>query len=310
MASILPKQLLDYCVREPITFPEKAAFSITFSAVLLTAAKVTFSPPVIAYSWSILTTAAACYLIINVAIRLFNINKEIPLPETLDEKESRPCPEEENILESVPTLENEPLDYVSGKEHYDNGEYESAFHLLKPLADSTPPNLRASLLVAEMHFGGKGVEQDYPAALNYFQSVANLGDAEAHRRVGNLFYWDKYGLKNHGKAFKNFLFAANQGNAAAQTMVGHLYHMGEGVEIDHEKSFDWTKQAAEQNCKVAQFNLGKKYLLGKGTEKDLKKALCYAQYAKQGGYELSSATKLVADIEKAIAEQKPKSKIG
>ena len=88
-----------------------------------------------------------------------------------------------------------------GVQAVDRGDYVTAFHLLKPLAESGDPEAQINL--ANMYFDGNGVPLDYVESVKWY------------------------------------LLAANQGNADAQIALGFLYKYGEAVRFDYVQAYKW-----------------------------------------------------------------------
>jgi len=115
--------------------------------------------------------------------------------------------------------------------------------------------------------------------LEYLFEQASIGDPEAQRCLGNIFYnrskWIE-GSKDREEdieegyktAFKWYKAAADQGEVHSQSMIGKMYCAGEGVPKDYSKSFKWYKCAAENNEETAQWVIGVMYFEGIGVRED------------------------------------------
>ncbi|MGB7631437.1 MAG: tetratricopeptide repeat protein [Candidatus Deferrimicrobium sp.] len=128
---------------------------------------------------------------------------------------------------------------------YYRGDYQTAYRLIKPLAEGGLPEAQFNLgLMYEM---GQGVPRDYAEALKWYRRAAEQGNA---------------------KALKWYRKAAEQGNAEAQFNLGLMYDERLGVPQDYAEAVKWYRKAAEQGFAEAQTNLGIMYFTGQGVPKD------------------------------------------
>ena len=128
---------------------------------------------------------------------------------------------------------------------YNRGDYETAYRLIKPLAEQGLPEAQVNLGL--MYDRGQGVPQDYAEALKWYRKAAEQGNA---------------------KAVKWCRKAAEQGNAEAQYNLGIMYDKRLGVPQDYAEAVKWYRKAAEQGFAEAQTNLGIMYYTGQGVPKD------------------------------------------
>jgi len=136
---------------------------------------------------------------------------------------------------------------------------------------------------------------------------AEEGDAEAQNMLGDMHYYGKGVEQNYEEAAKWYFKAAEQGNAIAQNMIGLIHSKGEGVAQEYKEAVRWYLKSAEQNQPDAQHNLGAMYENGLGVEKDLKKAIqWYRKAAKQGKEEAKAALKKLTDQQKPNKPKKNK----
>ena len=128
---------------------------------------------------------------------------------------------------------------------YNSGDYETAYRLIKPLAEEGIPEAQFNLGL--MYEKGQGVPQDYAEALKWYRKAAEQGNA---------------------KAVKWYRNAAEQGNAEAQFTLGRMYDERLGVPQDFAEAVKWYRRAAEQGFAEAQTSLGVMYFTGQGVQKD------------------------------------------
>ena len=120
--------------------------------------------------------------------------------------------------------------YEDGKAAYDNGDYETALSLIRPLAEQGHSAAQADL--GFMSYEGRGLPQDYAAA-------------EKWLRLG-----------------------AEQGNPEAQLGLGEMYYQGRGVEMDSAEAAKWYRRAADQGKPWAMIKLGLMYVYGWSGERN------------------------------------------
>jgi TPR repeat protein len=99
-----------------------------------------------------------------------------------------------------------------------------------------------------------------------------------------MFFVGKGVEQNYTKAFEWYLKAAEQGNTDAQIHIGYMYHEGKGVDQNDIEAIKWLAKAAEQGDANAQYNLGVMFGNGYGTEQDEDKALDWYEKAAKNGY--------------------------
>ena len=126
-------------------------------------------------------------------------------------------------------------DFSLGWEAYDNGNYETALKVWKPLANNG--HVQAQVNLGIMYDYGRGVTEDKLAAAQWYRA------------------------------------AAQQGNMSAQYNLGQMYAQGRGLSKDKKSALKWYTKAAEQGLVIAQYNLGIMYDKGTGTSKDKHESL-------------------------------------
>ncbi len=99
-------------------------------------------------------------------------------------------------------------DYRDGLRAYSRGDYATALHELKPLAEQGHSDAR--LILGFMYLRGRGVPQ------------------------------------NHAEAAKWFRKAAEQGEPMAQLGLGRMYALGRGVPQDYVQAHMWIDLAASR----------------------------------------------------------------
>lgn len=91
----------------------------------------------------------------------------------------------------------------------------------------------------------------YALAYDYYQVLAEQGDANAQNALGNLSYLGMGTARNYWVARDRYYQSAAQGHAAAQLNLGHLYNQGLGVAHDPIRAFGWYNMADKSGDELA-----------------------------------------------------------
>ena len=127
---------------------------------------------------------------------------------------------------------------------------------------------------------GKG---DFDRALREWLPLGLQGDALAQHALGEMYAHGRGVPQDFGAAMHWFVRSANQGFAAAQYGVATLYYFGHGVAQDERKVAQWLELAAAQGHEAAQGQLGEMYEYGRGVERNVATAArLYAAAAESG----------------------------
>jgi hypothetical protein len=78
----------------------------------------------------------------------------------------------------------EPFDDAT--KAYSRGDYETAYRLIKPLAEQGLPEAQFNLGL--MYDKGQGVPQDYAEAVKWYRKAAEQGFAEAQTNLGIMYF--------------------------------------------------------------------------------------------------------------------------
>lgn len=118
--------------------------------------------------------------------------------------------------------------------------------------------------LADRYYDGRdGAPQDFAKAFKYYETAASKGFAEAHCRLGDMYYNGEGTKQDFGKAFTHYKIAADGNYPMKNTTIkieahrclGDLYFNGEGVKKDNAKAFQHYKFAADQGDVEAQERL-------------------------------------------------------
>lgn len=127
-------------------------------------------------------------------------------------------------------------------------------------------DVAAQVNLAVFYMNGWGTQQNYAAALYWFQSAAKSGNALAHTNLG-ILYLNGWGVtRDYEEAARDFRFAAEQGETGAMVNLGYLSDGGLGTTKDQAAAAEWYRQAAERGDPLGQNNLADLYLRGEGVE--------------------------------------------
>jgi formylglycine-generating enzyme required for sulfatase activity len=126
--------------------------------------------------------------------------------------------------------------------------------------------------------------ENYTQAMTCFQKAAEKGNAEAEYNIADL-YWGGLGVEeDHETAAEWLKKAAENDYPEAQNALAALYYNGMGVPQDFEKAAKWAKKAAAYDMVEAQYMLASLYFAGKGVPQDYNKAAeLYLKVEKKGG---------------------------
>jgi len=127
----------------------------------------------------------------------------------------------------------------------------------------------------------------YFAQWSRLRHLAEMGDANAQFRLGNLYYSPppKSGIRqSYHRAFQLFLASAKSGNPHSQHNLAVLYLKGQGVEQNQQKSLAWFLIAAENGSKSAKRTIAKfsrqHVQKTQSLKQDLEKQIKHNQFAK------------------------------
>jgi hypothetical protein len=120
---------------------------------------------------------------------------------------------------------------------YEREDYQTAYRLLKPLAESGRAD--AQFAIGNMYYRGKGVSQDYTEAMRWFRKAAEQNLAVAQHYLGEMYYEGKGVPQDFGQADMWNRRAAEQGYVLAQGLRGDMYFSGKGLPKDYILAHMW-----------------------------------------------------------------------
>jgi hypothetical protein len=120
---------------------------------------------------------------------------------------------------------------------YQEGHYQTAMRLARPLADDGVA--RAQSLLGLLYYRGQGVQQDFNAAATWLRKAADQDDAAAQSQLGLMFFKGQGVPQDKTEAVTWFGRAADLGDAQAQYYLGLSYANSEGGESDKVRAHMW-----------------------------------------------------------------------
>jgi localization factor PodJL len=130
---------------------------------------------------------------------------------------------------------------------------------------------------------GKGTNQDFAGALQWYQRAAQQGFAQAQYRVAT-FYERGLGAKlDLGRAVVWYKRAAELGNVKAMHNLAVLSASSKSGAPDYATAAKWFTEAAERGLVDSQFNLAVLHESGLGVAKDMRQAYKWMTIAARAG---------------------------
>ena len=206
------------------------------------------------------------------------------LPENADERAEILDKVKEKIMDLANNGDVFAQDTVG--DMYDHGRgveqsYEKAVEWYRKAAEQGYANTQCRL--GSMYHDGRGVEQSYKTAVEWYRKSAEQEYAAAQCNLGVMYEYGQGVEQSYEKAVEWYRKAAEQGYANAQCNLGVMYEYGQGVEQSYETAVEWYRKAAEQGDARGQYNLGDMYENGKGVEQSYETAVeWYRKAAEQG----------------------------
>jgi hypothetical protein len=168
-----------------------------------------------------------------------------------------------------------------GKAAFERREYQKAYALLLPVAESG--DTFAQISIGYMLSQGLGVAKNEKEAIRWYEKAALKGDSDAQYNIGSMCETGRGTKQDFKKAMEWYSKSAEQGNKFAQEKLASLYYNGDGVDVDYQMAIYWYTKSAEQGYSQAQNLLGMMYYNGLGIKKDLDKAYKWVVKAAEQG---------------------------
>lgn len=173
--------------------------------------------------------------------------------------------------------------YEDGLKAFESEDYDRAYRIWQPLADSGDPVAQYSLGKL-FERGGGAVRQDFAQAARWYRVAAEQGIAAAQNNLA-LMHAQGRGLpRDVGQAIELWLAAATQNHPMAQYNLGLAFFRGEGVPKEEREAAAWFRRAADAGLADAQYAMGQMNRLGLVLPKDEAVALAWYKLAGAQGH--------------------------
>lgn len=171
-------------------------------------------------------------------------------------------------------------DYATAQRAYAAGDYGEAFRLWKSLADQGQADPQR--LVGNMLLNGQGIAQDIELALDYFHLATAQDDVEALITLANLYREGGPVDPDYKQAVDMLYRAAETGHPVAQFDLGEIFFQGEGgVAPAKSHAANWYRLSARSGVVLAQFKFGQILLEGLAGTKDEITGMMWLELAAQ-----------------------------
>lgn len=166
-------------------------------------------------------------------------------------------------------------------------------------------NPDAQFELGQLYEFGKGVEQNYQKALEWYTRSAEAGLSKAEYSIGLLYEQGRGVAENYTMAAAWYQKAAEKNDPWALNNLAFLYSHGRGVEQSDEKANELYIQAANLGHFQAQYNLAARYASGRGMEVDLISAYFWFERSQLGASALNQerAKKMIEVISEHMSKE-------
>ena len=118
------------------------------------------------------------------------------------------------------------------------------------------------------------LQGDYDSAYDELRPLAAQGNAKAQFIIGRMYANGTPVPQSDTEAVRWYRLSAEQGYSSAQDSLASMYFYGYGVPQDYLQAVGWWQKAAEQGHSDAQATLGYIYLNGKEIGREIGRASC------------------------------------
>lgn len=133
---------------------------------------------------------------------------------------------------------------------YKLGDYEDAFSIWMPLAETGNPS--AQVFIGLLYNQGHGVIKDINEAVKWYSLASEQGHTPAKWRLAILYHHGDGLIQNYQKATDLYHSAAKQGDVYSQKSLGFMYSKGFGVPKDNILAYSWFHIANNNGLELAQ----------------------------------------------------------
>jgi len=151
----------------------------------------------------------------------------------------------------------------------------------------------AMLLLGIMYYVGRGVEQSYIKAVEWYEKAADKLDSYGLCNLGYCYYYGRDIPVDYEKAYSCFSQSSFLGNPNAMYKLGDMFYYGNHIKEDKNAAFFWYREAYKiadnggyDEKPNVEYRLGKCFLYGHGISENLLTALSLLQNAEVGFFKL------------------------
>nr|WP_298684332.1 tetratricopeptide repeat protein [uncultured Dongia sp.] len=180
-------------------------------------------------------------------------------------------------------------------------DFETAYDLLAPLAESGNPDAQAQL--GTMYLLGNRVQKDPAKALELFRLAAAQNNAKAQLQIGGMYQMGLGLPKDPGLAIAWAERAVAQGYGPAEAMLARTYEVGFGVEQNYGEAMRLFRLAAAKGQFYGQAGVGRLYLRGQGSPRDLVEAYMWLTLASRHDHPALATMKQYVQTDIAASER-------
>lgn len=130
------------------------------------------------------------------------------------------------------------------------------------------------------HYGLHGSPESLEVAVYLYKAAAEQNNADALYALAELHYLGQWLKQDYQKAFAGMQPALQQGNVKAFYYVARMYELGQGVSQNNELAAQWYRAAAEKRLAAAHYYLGLMHQQGRGVSLDIATAYIHLELAK------------------------------
>jgi TPR repeat protein len=116
---------------------------------------------------------------------------------------------------------------------------------------------------------GKGAEQSYPIANQWYEKAALQGHVDAQYKLGHSYRTGRGEKIDLPVALAWYKKAAESGDVEGLNNVGWMYSTGQGTPADPAEAYRWLLRAAQHGDPNCQFDVARRLREGDGVGKDL-----------------------------------------
>ena len=177
--------------------------------------------------------------------------------------------------------------YLMGTVYDDLEEYDKAADCYeKQLEEGGNGVYFAMYSLARAYQYGRGREENFPLALDYYHQAAGHGDVQAMVALGEMYFSGQGVTEDYDIANYWFEKAADSdgGNPEAFEHMGLAYYFGWGRDVDYDRSMEYFEKALEAGNEDVLYSIGRIYY----DRENYGTALEYFQRAAVDGNELQA----------------------